>query len=95
MSDEYVLDAFIQRVDASEYLYGEVHKGFYESLFPDPAPHTSFEQRHYDATNPFNTIMEAIFETAMESKKRTGKPVQLWMTGHSLGNACFSELNFR
>ncbi|KAF9385990.1 hypothetical protein CPC16_007769 [Podila verticillata] len=85
--NEYVLDAFIQRVDASEYLYGEVHRGFYESLFPDPAPHASFEQRPYDATNPFNTIMETIFETAIESRSRTGKPVQLWITGHSLGGA--------
>ncbi|KAG0073901.1 hypothetical protein BGZ92_003634, partial [Podila epicladia] len=85
--NEYVLDAFIQRVDASEYLYGEVHKGFYESLFPDAEPHGAYERRHYDATNPFNTIMETIFETAMESRKRTGKPVQLWMTGHSLGGA--------
>ncbi|KAF9294821.1 hypothetical protein BGZ74_011079 [Mortierella antarctica] len=85
--NEYVLDAFVQRVNASEYLYGEVHKGFYESLFPDATPHGAYERRHYDATNPFNTIMETIFETAMESRKRTGKPVQLWMTGHSLGGA--------
>ncbi|KAG0015812.1 hypothetical protein BGZ82_001288 [Podila clonocystis] len=85
--NEYVLDAFVQRVNASEYLYGEVHKGFYEALFPDPAPHGAYERKHYDASNSFNTIMETIFETAMESKKRTGKPVQLWMTGHSLGGA--------
>ncbi|KAG0343500.1 hypothetical protein BG004_005267 [Podila humilis] len=88
--NEYVMDAYIQRVDASEYLYGEVHQGFYEALFPDVKPHTKYERKHYDTTNPFNTIMETIFELALEAKKRTGKPVQLWMSGHSLGGALAS-----
>ncbi|KAF9181094.1 hypothetical protein BGZ51_007318 [Haplosporangium sp. Z 767] len=85
--NEYLIDATIQRVDAAEYLYGEVHKGFYESLFPDPTPLDCYEQRTLDKTNPFNTIMESIFETAATIKAKTGKPVNLWMTGHSLGGA--------
>ncbi|KAF9986501.1 hypothetical protein BGZ75_001762 [Mortierella antarctica] len=85
--NEYLIDVTIQRVDASEYLYGEVHKGFYESLFPDAKPVSQYENRTYDQTNPFNTIMETIFETARISKKKTGKPVNLWLTGHSLGGA--------
>ncbi|CAO3575138.1 unnamed protein product [Mortierella alpina] len=85
--NEYLIDVTIQRVDASEYLYGEVHKGFYESLFPDAKPVSEYEQRTYDQTNPFNTIMETIFETAKLSKQKTGKPVNLWITGHSLGGA--------
>ncbi|KAF9955012.1 hypothetical protein BGZ72_004098 [Mortierella alpina] len=85
--NEYLIDVTIQRVDASEYLYGEVHKGFYESLFPDAKPISKYENRTYDQTNPFNTIMETIFETARISKQKTGKPVNLWLTGHSLGGA--------
>ncbi|KAG0364818.1 hypothetical protein BC939DRAFT_476502 [Gamsiella multidivaricata] len=85
--NEYLLDVTIQRVDAREYLYGEVHKGFYESLFPDPKPLNWYEDMTYDQTNPFNTIMKTILETAKLCKNKTGKPVNLWMTGHSLGGA--------
>ncbi|KAF8927861.1 hypothetical protein BGZ58_010069 [Dissophora ornata] len=85
--NEYLLDVTIQRVDASEYLYGEVHKGFYESLFPDAKPLNCYEDMTYDQNNPFNTIMATIFETARISKHKTGKPVNLWLTGHSLGGA--------
>ncbi|KAF9322190.1 hypothetical protein BG003_005353 [Podila horticola] len=85
--NEYLIDVTIQRVDGSEYLYGEVHKGFYESLFPDPKPTDDYEANTYDRTNPFNTIMETIFETAQRAKAKTGKPVNLWITGHSLGGA--------
>ncbi|KAG0299819.1 hypothetical protein BGZ98_009744 [Dissophora globulifera] len=85
--NEYLLDVTIQRVDASEYLYGEVHQGFYESLFPDPKPLNWYEDMTYDQTNPFNTIMQTIFETAKIAKHKTGKPVNLWLTGHSLGGA--------
>ncbi|KAF9165530.1 hypothetical protein BGX21_010769 [Mortierella sp. AD011] len=85
--NEYLLDVTIQRVDASEYLYGEVHKGFYESLFPDPYPLNWYENMTYDKTNPFKTIMQTIFETAKIGKQKTGKPVNLWITGHSLGGA--------
>ncbi|KAF9155636.1 hypothetical protein BG015_009081, partial [Linnemannia schmuckeri] len=83
---EYLIDVTIQRVDASEYLYGEVHKGFYECLFPDAKPEM-FDNQTYDRTNPFNTIMETIFEVAKAAKEKTGKPVNLWLTGHSLGGA--------
>ncbi|KAG9071338.1 hypothetical protein KI688_005549 [Linnemannia hyalina] len=84
--NEYLIDVTIQRVDASEYLYGEVHKGFYECLFPDAKPEM-YNNQTYDRTNPFNTIMETIFEVAKAAKERTGKPVNLWLTGHSLGGA--------
>ncbi|KAF9129243.1 hypothetical protein BGW39_004331 [Mortierella sp. 14UC] len=84
--NEYLIDVTIQRVDASEYLYGEVHKGFYECLFPDAKPEM-YDNQTYDRTNPFNTIMETIFEVAKAAKEKTGKPVNLWLTGHSLGGA--------
>ncbi|KAG0277325.1 hypothetical protein BGZ95_006136 [Linnemannia exigua] len=84
--NEYLIDVTIQRVDASEYLYGEVHKGFYECLFPDAKPEM-YNHQTYDRTNPFNTIMETIFEVAKAAKEKTGKPVNLWLTGHSLGGA--------
>ncbi|KAF9964836.1 hypothetical protein BGZ70_005848 [Mortierella alpina] len=85
--NEYLIDATIQRVKAHEYLYGEVHKGFYESLFPDPAPVGCYEKATLDKTNPFNTIMDTIFGMAASLKEKAGKPVNLWMTGHSLGGA--------
>jgi hypothetical protein len=83
--DEYLIDGTIQRVDAKEYLYGEVHKGFYESLFPDPLPLDETKHAGVNRTNPFQTIMETIFAVAEKLREKHGKPVNLWMTGHSLG----------
>ncbi|KAF9100788.1 hypothetical protein BGX29_006256 [Mortierella sp. GBA35] len=85
--NEYLLDATIARVDAKEYLYGEVHRGFYESLFPDPLPLDEAKHATINRTNPFQTIMETIFATAKKLKEKSGKPVNVWMTGHSLGGA--------
>lgn len=85
--NEYLVDLSIQRVDAREYLYGEVHKGFYESLFPDPVPLDCYEQLTHDRTNPFQTIMDTVFEIAQKLKEKTGKPINFWITGHSLGGA--------
>ncbi|KAG0276005.1 hypothetical protein BGZ95_008127 [Linnemannia exigua] len=85
--NEYLIDGTIQRVDAKEYLYGEVHKGFYESLFPDPLPLDETKHADINRTNPFQTIMETIFATAKKLREKHGKPVNLWMTGHSLGGA--------
>lgn len=85
--NEYLIDGTIQRVDAKEYLYGEVHKGFYESLFPDPLPLDTTKHAEVNRTNPFQTIMETIFATAKNLREKHGKPVNLWMTGHSLGGA--------
>ncbi|KAF9197100.1 hypothetical protein BGZ50_000050 [Haplosporangium sp. Z 11] len=85
--NEYLTDVTIQRVDASEYLYGEVHKGFYECLFPDLKPTDWYETVTHDNTNPFNTIMDAVLNTAKAAKQKTGKPVNLWLAGHSLGGA--------
>ncbi|KAG0006851.1 hypothetical protein BGZ65_002886 [Modicella reniformis] len=83
--NEYLLDLSIQRVDAREFLYGEAHKGFYEALFPDPMPKDCYEYATFDRTNPFQTIMDTIFEIAKKLKEKSGKPVNLWITGHSLG----------
>ncbi|KAF9543805.1 hypothetical protein EC957_000419 [Mortierella hygrophila] len=85
--NEYLIDGTIQRVDAKEYLYGEVHKGFYESLFPDPLPLDETKHAGVNRTNPFQTIMETIFVTAKKLREKHGKLVNLWMTGHSLGGA--------
>ncbi|KAF9151160.1 hypothetical protein BG015_007011 [Linnemannia schmuckeri] len=85
--NEYLIDGTIQRVDAKEYLYGEVHKGFYESLFPDPLPLDETKHAGVNRTNPFQTIMETIFATAKKLREKHGKPINLWMTGHSLGGA--------
>ncbi|KAF9340498.1 hypothetical protein BGZ91_001705 [Linnemannia elongata] len=85
--NEYLIDGTIQRVDAKEYLYGEVHKGFYESLFPDPLPLDEIKRAGVNRANPFQTIMETIFTTAKKLREKHGKPINLWMTGHSLGGA--------
>ncbi|CAG8616323.1 13615_t:CDS:2, partial [Ambispora gerdemannii] len=87
--EDFLVDAMIQRVDARSYVFGEVHEGFYTSLFP--AGHSTSRGQN---SSPYITIIKAIRETASKIREKNAQlsppidaPVNLWVTGHSLGAA--------
>ncbi|CAG8621556.1 2743_t:CDS:2 [Ambispora leptoticha] len=88
--EDFLVDAMIQRVDARPYVFGEVHEGFYTSLFPE----TDRITPRGHASSPYITIIKKIREKAARIRERNAQlsppihaPVNLWVTGHSLGAA--------
>jgi hypothetical protein len=69
-------------------LFGCVHEGFYESLFST----TGFGDQ--DVRDPYGAILAAVQTKAAQIQDQLGttEPVQLWITGHSLGAALSSLL---
>ncbi|KAI8379384.1 Alpha/Beta hydrolase protein [Radiomyces spectabilis] len=86
--EEFLVDATFQRMDARSFLYGSVHEGFYEAVFP--STHYASE----DTRDPYGAILHAVNEKAREIQENldTTSPVQVWITGHSLGAAMSSLL---
>ncbi|KAI8340982.1 Alpha/Beta hydrolase protein [Choanephora cucurbitarum] len=86
--EEFLVDATFQRTDARSFLFGCVHEGFYESLFST----TGFG--HQDIRDPYGAIVSAVQTKAaqLQEKLGTNEPIQLWITGHSLGAALSSLL---
>ncbi|KAI8881910.1 alpha/beta-hydrolase [Backusella circina FSU 941] len=87
--EEFLVDATFQRTDARSFLFGCVHEGFYESLFST----SGFGDQ--DIRDPYSTILDSLISkaTQIQQKLHTDQPVQLWVTGHSLG-ASLSSLLF-
>ncbi|KAG0166542.1 hypothetical protein DFQ28_007183 [Apophysomyces sp. BC1034] len=86
--EEFLVDATLQRTDASAFLYGCCHEGFYESVFPTSGFGSD------DLRDPFGAILERVHEKArqIQTQLNTTEPVQIWVTGHSLGAAMSSLL---
>ncbi|KAI8645141.1 Alpha/Beta hydrolase protein, partial [Parasitella parasitica] len=86
--EEFLVDATFQRTDARSYLFGCVHQGFYESLFST----SGFGDQ--DVRDPYGAILAAVQDKAEQIQNQLGthEPVQLWITGHSLGAALSSLL---
>ncbi|KAF7722570.1 hypothetical protein EC973_002960 [Apophysomyces ossiformis] len=86
--EEFLVDAAFQRADARSYLFGSVHQGFYESVFPTSGFGKS------DTRDPYGAILEAVNEKAAHLKTCLGtdEAIQVWITGHSLGAAMSSLL---
>ncbi|KAI8066287.1 Alpha/Beta hydrolase protein [Gilbertella persicaria] len=89
--EEFLVDATFQRTDARSFLFGCVHEGFYESLFST----TGFGDQ--DIRDPYGAILAAVQAKAAQIQEQlhTTAPVQLWITGHSLGAALSSLLYAR
>ncbi|CAG8437459.1 9536_t:CDS:10 [Acaulospora morrowiae] len=83
---EWLSNLTFQSVDARSYLFGQVHRGFYNYLFP-------MDGRRYAQTSrnfPYKRIIYTIKAKADEirsywNKKGLDRKVNLWITGHSLG----------
>jgi hypothetical protein len=82
--EDFVIDLMFQRVDARSFVFGEVHEGFYTSLFPQNGYSTIRSSR----SSPYITILRAIRSKAAEIRRSDNK-VNVWVTGHSLGKFCF------
>ncbi|KAI9356069.1 Alpha/Beta hydrolase protein [Pilaira anomala] len=86
--EEFLVDATFQRTDARSFLFGCVHEGFYESLFSTQG----FGDQ--DIRDPYGAILAAVQAkaTQLQEQLNTMEPIQLWITGHSLGAALSSLL---
>ncbi|CAG8596846.1 4542_t:CDS:2 [Gigaspora rosea] len=80
---EWFTNFSLQRMDAKSFLFGEVHSGYYTSLFPDNSCSSHKSVKKYPALR----LVEAIRYKANEIYKRTAQPVKVWVTGYSLGGA--------
>ncbi|CAG8562656.1 3615_t:CDS:2 [Acaulospora colombiana] len=85
---DYVIDLMLQRVDASNYVFGEIHEGIYTNLFSQ----AKIQGVKMNPTSPYITIVEAIRAKAASIVKYRVKKtrVNVWITGHSLGGALAS-----
>ncbi|KAF9960453.1 hypothetical protein BGZ65_012305 [Modicella reniformis] len=88
--DECLIDVTLQRLKANEYLYGEVHEGFYNVLFEKTSAPDNYEYKIHGPPNPIKFVMESIFLLSKRGRRERGKPLNLWITGHSLGGALAS-----
>ncbi|CAG8750902.1 15145_t:CDS:2, partial [Acaulospora morrowiae] len=80
---QWLTNFSFQRMDARPFLFGEVHEGFYTSLFPD----NTDESVKFKNQCPAVRLTDAIKRKAAEIYSKTHKPVNLWLSGHSLGAA--------
>ncbi|CAG8640487.1 10004_t:CDS:2, partial [Scutellospora calospora] len=74
---QMLTDISFQRMDARRYLFGKVHEGYYKSLFE------TNNSKHCAAIRMANTIRIKVAEI----NQKNNLPVNLWITGHSIGGA--------
>jgi hypothetical protein len=78
---EWLTDFLFIRMDASQFVFGEIHKGFYDNFFRKKLDDNK-------TSYPAQRIIETIHQKANEIYQRNGgKRVNIWVTGHSLGAA--------
>ncbi|KAF0528729.1 alpha/beta-hydrolase [Gigaspora margarita] len=80
---EWLTNFSLQRMDAKQFLFGEVHSGYYNNLFPNNSYSSTKSVKQFPALR----LVEAIRGKANEIYKRTAQRVKVWVTGYSLGGA--------
>lgn len=89
------VDASFQKVDSRAFLHGKNHAGFLTTLFPDDNGTTRGDDPILSlASAPYGRIAFSIRRLAKDLSI-DGKPVPLWITGHSLGAAIASLIYAR
>lgn len=76
--NQWLVDIAISKTDAADYLYGNVHDGFYSSMFRT-GPN--------EVEGLYVKIAEYIRKRTAPSSKDKKTSYRLWVTGHSLGAA--------
>ncbi|ORX79735.1 alpha/beta-hydrolase [Basidiobolus meristosporus CBS 931.73] len=85
-SAEWLSDATLTRTQASSYVYGEVHSGFFNKLFPQQSAIGRVKR-----SSPYAEIIHCISQKAKEFQTEGSiTEIPLWVTGHSLGAALAS-----
>ncbi|KAK9711998.1 hypothetical protein K7432_007433 [Basidiobolus ranarum] len=86
-SAEWLSDATLSRTQASSYVYGEVHSGFFNKLFPQQSAIGRVKR-----SSPYAEILNCLYKVASEFQSTGGSVVDIpvWVTGHSLGAALAS-----
>ena len=74
---DWICDSSRSREDASDYLSGSINQGILQSLFPSPGVPLP--------TVPYHRILESVCAISGDLYSKTGKVVNLFVTGHSLG----------
>ncbi|CAG8502318.1 7113_t:CDS:2 [Dentiscutata erythropus] len=74
---DFITDFLFNRVDAQAFVYGMMHQGFYYSLFND------YDDNSKSCTA--NSLVEVILKKVEKWNNPT--PVNIWLTGHSLGGS--------
>eukprot|EP01103_Thecamoeba_quadrilineata_P007434 TRINITY_DN17312_c0_g1_i1.p1 TRINITY_DN17312_c0_g1~~TRINITY_DN17312_c0_g1_i1.p1 ORF type:complete len:551 (+),score=105.39 TRINITY_DN17312_c0_g1_i1:30-1682(+) len=77
---EWLVDASFMRTDGNSFLFGQVHEGFYKSLF-------SNIYGSVDEYSAYTEILSALGNKINHLRKDGGAPPRVWVTGHSLGGA--------
>jgi len=72
-------DLTLTKTNGNAFLYGDVHQGFYDMLFPDYSTHVTH--------SPYGSILQTVRSVAKELYTSTRKTVNVYVTGHSLGSA--------
>ncbi len=77
---EWLVDFLYIREDAHNFVFGELHKGFYHNFFPKTLDENKMSY-------PALRMVETIRCKAREIYNYKNKKVNIWVTGHSLGAA--------
>jgi hypothetical protein len=86
--EDFVVDLMFQRTDARSFVFGEVHEGFYSSLFPQ----SSYDMTRSSRSSPYISMVRAIRAKAadiLETREDKNVKINVWVTGHSLGRSFF------
>ncbi|RIB27606.1 Alpha/Beta hydrolase protein [Gigaspora rosea] len=84
--NEWLVDFLITRADASQYVFGGIHRGFYDNFFPKGKDIREAKLlRKYPAYRMVDVIRKKAEQIYKNSKAKS--KVNIWVTGHSLGAA--------
>ncbi|CAG8479041.1 5590_t:CDS:10 [Acaulospora colombiana] len=93
---EWLTDFLFSRIDARSFVFGEIHGGFYNCLFPEDNYTTSRVFGSYPSRRIVEAVREKAREIAMADREDDGddndaeekiRRVNVWVAGHSLGAA--------
>jgi len=80
--NEWLVDINLLQTDGRPYLSGQIHDGFFNRLFKRHSRTAQQENTYVAVINKLNSIAQEV-----NNDESAGPPLNLWVTGHSLGAA--------